>query len=409
MIFFPINDSCMKRSRPYFPLLLLVALMAIGQSSLSWADDTGYFPDKQGEWQYRPASGYGTSYGLTTKQTRSFNDRLNAIERIVGEAGVFNPPLGFQARARSEIFEAGCAESSCKGKPVRGRLTVILYYFVEHDGEAAWGGEANTSFELRTNDRLHVFGRRYSLSYEGLRLPDGREIFFSPQETARVAGFPVYDGNLLIFTSKAREVWIPLTREQYLKALISLRQQELSKAEEDSAKLKSSDPYRDWLSKRPQRLKDNERAYQRLKKIDPVRAEKLRATLQQTEDEMGTRLKNSVPVSASSEIGFEFFKERIETLKNELAAMTPTERKTQARIINDHNLGSGLVAAQSSEGRLLVTLNPDYFDSSRPATDIQLVSVLFDFEGPSTTHIGNKRLSEALFGIDWTRIAVIAR
>jgi hypothetical protein len=392
-------------------VLLLFLFLVIGSAKPGLAGNGEFYPDRPGEWQHKTVFGAAPSFGLTSKQLSPFIDEMNLIASIVSAAKVFSPPLGFQARARSELFDIDCQNRSCAGQPARGRLEVVLYYFMEDDGKPAWGGEANSSFELRINDPFHPFGRRYSLWYDGLWLPDEREIFFSPQETGRIAGFPLYDNNLLVFTGKGHPAWIPVSREQYLTALIALRQGDLEKSEKNVAKLQNNSAYRSWSADRPERLKRYEAAYQQMKKINPVEAEKLREKVQQLEDEMEAQLNTGGESSGKdANKGLEILRNNITKMKKELVLMTSSERAAPAWILPHADaLGSGLVPAHSSGGRLLVTANPDLFIGSRPATDIQMVSVLFDFSGLSNSHIGYKRLEESLYGIDWNRIATFVK
>jgi hypothetical protein len=366
-----------------------------------------HFPDRPGQWEYRAISEPGKEFGLSVEQNRTFTAKVNSIASIVRETSVFNPPLGFQARARADYFTVDCLYHPCAGQPARAALSVILYYFVEANGKVAWGGEANTSFEMRLNDPPHFFGRRYSLWYEGLRLSDGREICFEPHETGRVAGAPVYDGNLIVIATRGRPAWVPVTRGDYLTALIALRQEDLRKAEAGVAKLQARDAYDQWLADRPKRLEAAEAMYQQLKKTDPAKAEQMRVKMEQMEAEIGARLKASRLAPAGPDKALEYLRTATTALQRERARMTPAERDSPAWLRRSSDLGSGLAPARDPAARPLVAVNPGVLDRARPATDIQLVTVLFAFGGFSESHIGYRRLLEAQKGIDWKRIAAL--
>jgi hypothetical protein len=382
------------------PTTFMIAVLALSACFLR-ADDKS-FPDLPGEWKYAPNRDYASLFGLTLGQNRTFMGKLDSLAAVLRATNVFNPPRGFQARARGGYFTIHCEGSSCIGKPVQARLEVIFYYFVEGaKGQPTWGGEVNTSAELRINDPLHVLSSKYSLWSGGLWLPDGREISLEPQETGQVAGFPLYDSDLVVFTRKGIPCWTPVTRSQFLGALLADREATTNK---QSAELKGAkDPYQAWLSERPARLKNYEDAYQQSKKIDPVKAEDLRAQFKKMEAEMeaGLKAKSAVVKPEANDP----YRAVGEGLRAELAGMTPKESASPAWYINPDDSGSGLVPPNTPHAQRLVTLNPGYFLRSRPSTDIQLISIRLYFEGLSQQNIGNQKLQEFLTTADWKRVA----
>ena len=368
------------------------------------ADEKDY-PDQPGEWKYTSSRNDAGMFGLTPEQNRKFMEKVDGLAAVLRETRVFNPPLGFQARARGEYFTDHCSGRSCVGKPVQARLSVIFYYFVEGaKGQPAWGGEVNTSAELLLNDPLHVLSSNFSLWSGGLWLPDGREISLEPHETGQLAGFPLYAlGNdvLLVMTGKGRSCWVPVTRGQYLGALLADRAATRDQAA--AARKTAKDPYQEWLSDRPARLKRCEDAYQQAKKIDPVKAEALRAQFQKMEAGMEAGLKASS--GSLQQEGPDSSETMYEELRSELAGMTPEVSAQPAWYRKPEDSGSGLVPPGTSQAERLVALNPVYFLRSRPATDLQLISVRFYFGATSTQNIGNQKLQEFLTTADWKRIA----
>jgi hypothetical protein len=288
---------------------------------------------------------------------------------------------------------------------VAAQVVLILYYFVEEKGKPAWGGEANTSAEIRVNDLLATLGSDYDLGYEGLPLPDGRHISLMPTKTGEVAGFPLYDDTRLILAKGNRPVWVPVTRAQYLAALIHFREDELARAEQRGAQ---ADPYREWASKREERRKTQQQVYQSLKTSDPAKAEEFVRTAQQRESEMEANLKSSASVFAGTSASLQPLRNSLAALRAELAAMPVGERASQAWW-GGHlgDLDSSLVPAGTPNAKPLVAVNPDFFDRSRLRTDWQLITVTFSWEGLPPEHIGAKRLHEFRQSTDWKRVAAL--
>jgi hypothetical protein len=362
-------------------------------------EESKSFPDKVGEWKYLSNRNTGNLFGLSSDQSRGFMAKVDAIASTWHETQVFNPPLGFEARARGEIR---CDDGSCRGKPVQARLSAIFYYFVEGpDGRPSWGGEVNTSAELCINQPRHALSSKYSLWYEGLWLPDGREIAREPRATRQVAGFPLYDDELLLFSREGLPCWVPVSRAQFLEALIALREGEYAK---QIAEIKAiADPYQTWVAERPARLARCEEACRQLQKSDPAKADELRAQFRKMEAAMEAGLK-AAPAAIKPE-ALEPLRERNQRLRAERAALTPAELEQPAWYLPPDAYSSGLVPANTLNAQRLVTLNPSLFASTRPATDIQFISVRFLLEGLSPRNIGHQRLQAFLATADWQRVA----
>ena len=378
----------------------IITMLAMSASSVRAGDKV--FPDKLGEWKYASNREYSDRFGLSADQNRKFMVKVDAIASVLRETKVFNPPLGFQARARSEYYTIHCDGTSCLGKPVQARVEVIFYYFFEDaKGQPSWGGEVNTSAELHINDPLHVLSSNYSLWSGGLWLPDGREISTEPTETGKVAGFPLYNDDLLVCTSQGVPCWIPVTRRQFLGALLADREATINRQSAET--MGAKDPYQTWISDRPARLKRYEDAYQQLKKVDPIKAADLLAQFQKMETGIETDLKTR---AASVKPGIiDPYRAACDELRAELAAMTPKEAALPAWYIRPEASGSGLVPPNTPQAVRLVTVNPDCFVRSRPTTDIQLISVRFYFGGMSQENIGSQKLHEFLSTANWARTA----
>ncbi len=375
---------------------------------------SGSFENKPGTWGQEIQPQVYSQYALTSAEAKAFGQRMEALAGVVREASVFNPPLGFQPRFRARTWlpdQCSQPAANCRERVVPAQIGLTIYYFVEgENGEAVWGGENSTGAGIWVNDPRATFnGTDYDVfGAPHLLLSDGRHVCFEPKKTAEVGGFPLYDDALLIITKNARPYWVPVTRKQYLDALIRFHEAELARNTERLGK-RAADPYQAWVSKADERRKAREQAYERLKKIDPAKAEEFRRKAEVMESEMAANLKKSGVGSADPD-PLRFQRDIVSALRRELDAMKPAEQESQAWYARPGDkqedlYRSGLAPAVTGQGKALVALNPDFFDRTRSRGDWQLITVHFAWRGYSPGFIGARRLREACHTIDWRRVA----
>jgi hypothetical protein len=191
-----------------------------------------------------------------------------------------------------------------------------------------------------------------------------------------------------------------------------VRAAEIQKMEADVATLAAADPYATWLAERPMRLKNQEEAYQRIKKTDPDQAEALRAQMQKMETEIEARLKKTdVKPTADTAKSLQMLRDGEAAARRKLEALTLEQRKMPAFYERDEwALGDGLVLARTPESHALVVVNPALYDRARPASDIQVIVVRFvDFGGLPVDHIGRVRLLTLRDTMDWPAVAAVMK
>jgi hypothetical protein len=97
--------------------------------------------------------------------------------------------------------------------------------------------------------------------------------------------------------------------------------------------------------------------------------------------------------------------------------MTPAERASTAWYdgLTEGPDASGLVAPDAPRAEELVAANPDFFDRSRPRSDLQLISVSVEY-GPSVgadhanltqDDLPDWRMYEFLTTTDWQSVAAL--
>ncbi|HYD53957.1 MAG TPA: hypothetical protein VEA99_15075, partial [Gemmatimonadaceae bacterium] len=194
------------------------------------------YPDKPGTFQYRGSTD-ALTFGITAPQARTFLGHLEAMRDIVRAAPVFNPLLGVDAY---DVHADFCCpwdcqrDKSCRSRPVHGRLVVFLHYWMSNGP----GRTPFTQVEERSEFELHV--NRTILLESGAFpvLEDGRRPGYAPQPWREVNGATLVryhsDYDLyVVLTHGKRPLQIPVTREQYLRAVIRDREKEQRKAELD--------------------------------------------------------------------------------------------------------------------------------------------------------------------------------
>jgi hypothetical protein len=237
------------------------------------------------------------------------------------------------------------------------------------------------------------------------------------------------DADAVIYLAKRdRPLWIPVTREQFLRDFIADREGKIADREREIARRAEADKklppcdkdYKDWMAGREERRKIHEEVYQTLKKTDPSQAELFRTRMEKLEADNPAYLKvgqatceeerkraaqrTVEPVAPDPEL---------ERLRAELAGMTQAERASQAWTRKAFDYPSPFVPANTKDARAVVMFNPDYFDLSRPRTDIQLITVFLEsvpenlVEPPLTDwdSLGLVRLWEFVNQVDWQRLA----
>jgi hypothetical protein len=338
-------------------------------------------------------------------------------------AKVFNPPLGFNGEGYINFVDHGRCEPTdpCANVPLSGRLSFIFLYLAE-----GAGGRPKTDREAITEADFHF---NEVLGEPPFEKHNGHEMRWLPEAIGQAAGLTLYYAGppspqfhdvaaVIYFAKRDRPLWIPVTREQFLQDMIHDREGEVARLAEALKKLPPCDKaYKDWISGAEERRKRTEESYQSLKKTDPAEAERFRADHEKLEAEMPARYKE---VQARCEADRKWRAEHptdpeLERLRAELAGMTPAERTSRAWTRQAFDYPHPFVPANTKGARPVVRFNPDYFDLSRPRTDMQLITVLLEnvpvnlAEPPLTDwdSLGLVRLWQFVNQVDWQQLAAM--
>lgn len=279
------------------------------------------YPNHVGGYKFgAEASGSGTA-GLTPAQVRVFRSKIDSVAAALKVVQVFNPPTGIEAN----VYLDYCCTPQCKRsgtcgrRPAYGRLWYLLKYFYDNYDPKAAAGKPFTFVEHRSE--VEIYFNDSERMWDGAmgQLLDGRDIHYQPEPWGKVGGLTLYNnqsrtGDLWLFFTSSRTsqpLWLPVSNEQYLQSLIVPRE----------AKLASD-----------------------LKELPP---------------QFHANLRKAYVIL-------------LDQPKAQLAAMSPAERAAQAWVAVAEQPP---VPPGTQHARPLVVFNKDFFDMSRPRTDIQFMVV----------------------------------
>lgn len=221
---------------------------------------------------------------------------------------------------------------SCYGFDNSLEIYFSPYLFEEGTRFASEGGP---KLSIYVNDPLQMFGSQIAPG-----------IFICPQKTADFNGFPIYQTDrqeVTIVHKKKIPLFVPVTQEEYLKALIAKKEENTTKG--------SNPDYQTTFG-------EMEQAYQKLLKTDKEAA----AEFKQQIDEFRAEADKNGEGTNMPDI--------VALLKKELSGLTAEERSRQAyyggaAAIEEYHNASGLVPYENRENAdALVRPNPALIESS---------------------------------------------
>lgn len=208
-------------------------------------------------------------------------------------------------------------------------LEIYFLPYLFEDG-VRFASEGGPNLSIYANDPRQMFGSEIAPN-----------IFLCPQRTADFNEFPVYQtgrGEATVICKKKIPIFIPVSQEEYLKALIVKEEKK-----EDSY----SPPDHET------QLHEMEQTYQKLLKVDKEAAQEFKQQMVEFIDNNDIQPINLVSM-----------------LKNELAGLTAEEKKRPAyhggaSAIEDYHNASGLVPYENRENAdALVRPNPALIDGN---------------------------------------------
>jgi hypothetical protein len=294
-------------------------------------------------------------------QKQAFLRRLEALGEVVRRAAHLNPPLGFQARARADGIATESCNPPCSAEPMQGQLTVLLYPFVDVEGEPQWGGDVFVSAQFVVNDLERALDTRQP--FGELTDATGQRILVAPLLTGHVAGFPVYNNDRLVLARRDRDLWAPVSRGTFLRSAI--HQAELRLAEYQG----KPTLHQEW----EQRKAQLERRLIEVDRVKPELSQQLREELKRLEEEVQRTVD---PIAGE----VRYREQQVLQLRARYDGMSEEQRRMPAYYHPERGEDDmGLAAPDTPGARPLVSLNSGYFDPAQPPSAFQIVVALFEW------------------------------
>jgi hypothetical protein len=233
-------------------------------------------PDLPGTWKLVNRLGLlqeASSFDLTAAQRAAWQAKIDALVSILRSTPVFNPPMGVYVEVTTRYLPFDCNLHNCKVDPPDIGVEINLAEICQlPDGRLAGRDSAiSTDATVRLN---MLDGAGGGNLFQGAKMPDGRRIWFIPQEAQRVGGLTFYwddCGPHLVLAKPGRPVWVPVSCEEFISALIREQERPAKKQAEEVAQFERAHAQR--VAQRAEERKKilasgDKDAIERLKKME---------------------------------------------------------------------------------------------------------------------------------------------
>jgi hypothetical protein len=174
-------------------------------------------------------------------------------------------------------------------------------------------------------------------------------------------------GFAILFTTRGESPTIPVTREEYLKALIFTVEGKNGELLDEATTLRRKE-YQAWLDRAAERKKENEQILAALARQDPSAVAKTRTEFEKVEKGQGEFLK--MLADQERDGGAARTANAMSTYRTQLAAMTPSERATHAWLLNDE-----FVAPGTPDANAIVRRNPALYRARTGPAEVRAILV----------------------------------
>jgi hypothetical protein len=348
--------------------MLLTAVSAMTVVSLSGAQGKpparveSCGPNDVVPWWPRQNNNLG-SETLTAAERAAVEARLGAVEGLIRKSP-YSTTRGFAVKPVFSIHE------------ITNRTQLYPYGFVLN--AMRWcdkfAPEAHLQLEINPNPQAWSEGDRPMLDEGG----DGlyTERIRTPTLFGATATFGRFheentEGLFVLFTTDGMSPTVPVTREEYLRAMIFTLEGRNQEKVKSAAAIASKTPYERWLEEAPARKKRNEEVYAIVAKSNPAQAAKMRADMEKAELAEAEKLrKTDAYERAQLDKNIAALKAPGEKYRAQIAAMTPAERTSPAYLV-----GYDIVPAGTPNAHAIVRKNPAFYRAGRSPLEARAILV----------------------------------
>ena len=203
------------------------------------------------------------------------------------------------------------------------------------------------------------------------------------------------EGLFVLFTAGGGSPTLPVSREEYLRAMIFTLEGKDQETVKKFAAQKT--PYQAWLDGAAQRKKDRDQMYATVAAIDPTQAAQVRKDMEKVEVETAASFKRDEALDrdlrtqavANATVGGD-------KLRAQIAAMSPEERASPAWVIGTHEL----VPAGTLKANAVVRADPAFYRARRSPTEPRAVLVRMQAPYPELMAVHQQVYRQ----LDWAAI-----
>lgn len=269
-----------------------------------------------------------------------FERNLTAAEQLITSTSAYARPAGFEAQAH------WVAQPRALPGGLRTYWVQIQPYVPD------WISTAGGSSVLVQI----VFNPEPGYVSDGVVKSETGETYFHERPRSAEYGTPFVYGKFgvpntslrVLFTARDQDPTLPVSREEYLRARIHELDGDGQLKEAQAAVAKTT--YQAWMDGAAERKKEREEVVAAMP--DRESAAKMRATLEKAEQDLAEGLKKNEPRDADNVRAMRGF-DPSRILRDELAALTPQERASQAWVG-----GTTLMPAGTPNARRVIRANP---------------------------------------------------
>jgi hypothetical protein len=382
--------------RTLFCSLLVTLLITIPKV---YAEEAVLLSEKEGKWSFSMSEPGADLKNVNKEKLRKIKGSLQEISRIVTSTPAMNPPKGFEARFWGAISAKdrydSCTGKNCSSSPPAAVLAMMIGQYEEKNGKVRAAFNNPSTMDISINNLGQVFANLPVLyrDSEGYMLPEPKQ----GESRSEMSSFLNNGRTVAVIASKKRPLWLPVSRERYLKAAIETVGKQIGISEKPVKKVKKK--------KADKKAAETEPLVERHIFVDQGR------TWIDPADEKEW-VENSRSVTTGMMEEPEKVKERMQLLQKALDDLTPDERKMQARIdaSSADSPQAPLLPTGRSDGIGVVTPNFAYFSKKLPAETPQIITVQWKFSGNQiydpeqsgiSEHLSNQKMLEIYRDVDW--------
>ena len=179
------------------------------------------------------------------------------------------------------------------------------------------------------------------------------------------------EGLFVLFTTDGMSPTLPVTREEYLRAMIFTFEGKNQEKVKAAASIASKTQYERWMEDAPERRKRNEEVYAIVAKNNPAQAAKMRADMEKAELAQTKNLRKAdADERAQMDRNMAAVKAPGQKYRAQIAAMTPAERSSPAFVVGDD-----LVPAGTANAHAIVRRNPAFYRAGRSPLEPRAIVV----------------------------------